>query len=264
MAWRCMRDRGTFKRSERGYLNEDLRAYGGDRYGSSRGGPVCPPRSIHFCEQDVLAYRQPTAGFRLPGKCWRLKASKPSDLGDDRDYWPERAPRGFVRPRSTDVDRCLQRARSEIVEFSHYAQTRVTRSSPYWIDGLTNASSYYMSYSYFLNNEGAGAVDAATRPTERALTYLDLVYDLNDNWQLSLNYTLGDNETCGRCGRPEHQLADRIYGLFGPVQPVPPGTAGVVRPRVLTIDQQAEPRIGQARGRYLRPAGWPGTTRVRR
>ena len=209
-------DRGTFKRSERGFLNEDLRAYGGNdnRSGSSRGVQFVRPGELPNIFANGTFYGVPATDGRVPtaAEVLALEGQQTvSDLGDERDYWPERqrlavsfrGRQNFAGDRGQlTLTGVYSERDSEIVEFSHYAQSRVTRSSPYWIDGLTNASSYYMSYSYFLNNEGAGAVDAATRPTERALnTYLDLVYDLNDNWQLSLNYTLGDNETCGRCGK---------------------------------------------------------------
>ena len=209
-------DRGTFKRSERAYLKEDLRAFGGNdnRSGSSRGVQFVRPGELPNIFANRTFYGVPATDGRVPaaGEVLALEGQQTvSDLGDERDYWPSRqrlaasfrARQNFAGDRGElTLTGVYSERDSEIVEFTHYAQTRVTRSSPYWIDGLTNASSYYMSYSYFLNNEGAGAVDAATRPTERALnTYLDLVYDINDNWQLSLNYTLGDNETCGRCGK---------------------------------------------------------------
>lgn len=209
-------DRGTFKRSERAYLKEDLRAFGGNdnRSGSSRGVQFVRPGELPNIFANRTFYGVPATDGRVPtaGEVLALEGQQTvSDLGDERDYWPSRqrlaasfrARQNFAGDRGElTLTGVYSERDSEIVEFSHYANSRVTRSSPYWIDGLTNASSYYMSYSYFLNNEGAGAVDAATRPAERALnTYLDLVYDLNDNWQLSLNYTLGDNETCGRCGK---------------------------------------------------------------
>lgn len=209
-------DRGTFLRGERDYLMEDLRAYGGNdnRFGSSRGVPYVRPGALPNIQANGTFYGVPATDGRVP-TAEEVLANEGnytiSDLGDERAYWPERerlavsfrARQEFAGGRgNVTLTGVYSERDSEIVEFSHYAQSTVRPSSPYWIDGLTSASSYRMTYSYFLNNEGTGAVDAATRPREEALnTYLDFVYDLNDNWQLSANYTYGDNETCGRCGK---------------------------------------------------------------
>ncbi len=206
-------DRGTFLRGERDYLMEDLRAYGGNDNRQQANGEWRPGTLPHIVANGTV-YGVPATGGRLPTADEILANDGNytiSDLGNERAYWPERerlavsfrARQEFAGGRgNVTLTGVYSERDSEIVEFSNYEQMRVTRRSPYWIDGLTNASSYNMAYSFFLNNEGANAVDTATRPVEQALnTYLDVVYDLNDNWQLSANYTYGDNETCGRCGK---------------------------------------------------------------
>ena len=88
-------DRGTFKRSEREYLREDLRAYGGNdsRYGATRGVPYVRPGALPNIYANGTFYGVPATDGQIPTAAEVLALEGQhtvSDLGDERDYWPAR------------------------------------------------------------------------------------------------------------------------------------------------------------------------------
>jgi iron complex outermembrane receptor protein len=234
-------DRGTFRNSERGYLLEDLTPYGGNDNRisgtSARPGPL-----PHIVANDTI-YGVPDTGGAIPTAQQILDMDGNftlSDRGEETDYWSERERLALSFRASQDIgDRMNLRLtgvyserKSDLVQFVDERSSVVRDTSPYWIDGITTDTSYRMVYSYYWNNQGPGSVEVVNKAREESLNmYLDYTWDITDNWQLKANYTYGDTEGCGRCGRRENfRVADA--GYVDSAQTDPPGYSDIFNPFV--------------------------------
>ena len=216
-------DRGTFLRGERPYLLQNLSQFGGND-GRINGLNVRPGPTPNIIANGTV-YGVPDTGGRVPTaeEVLALEGQYSiSDQGVEQNYWPERERLAVSFRARQDVleDRgrltltgIYSLRESWFEQFNTTRTSTVRRSSPYWIDGLTNASSYRMAYSYHYNNRGPGSVEVLNAPVEDAFNvYLDFEYDITDDWQFSANYTHGKNDGCGRCGkRMNSRVADAGY-----------------------------------------------------
>ena len=216
-------DRGTFRRNERPYLMQNLTQFGGND-GRISGLNVRPGPTPNIIANGTV-YGVPVTGGRVPTaeEVLALEGQQSiSDQGDEQNYWPDRERLAVSFRARQDIldDRgqltltgIYSKRESWYQQFNTSRTSTVRPGSPYWIDGLTNARSYRMAYSYYYNNQGPGSVEVLNSPVEDAFNvYLDLTYDLTDDWQFSANYTHGKNDGCGRCGkRLNSRVADAGY-----------------------------------------------------
>ncbi len=217
-------DRGTFNTNERGYLMEDLRPYGGNDNRQTTRSLRAGPLPWIFANNTL--YGVPDTGGAVPTAADVLALEGQftiSDRGDETTYWAEReriaisfrASQDITDTSTLTLTGVYSERKSDQVQFLDERTTTVRPTSPYWIDGLTTASSYRMGYSLHHNNQGSGVTHGFNNAGEEALNlYLDYVWDINDNWQLKANITKGDNEGCGRCGERENfRVVDAGYSL---------------------------------------------------
>ena len=215
-------DRGTFNSNERGYLMEDLRAYGGND--NRQTASFARPGTLPNIFANGTIYGVPDTGGAVPTAAEVLALAGNytiSDRGDETTYWAERErlavsfrARQDLGDRSTlTLTGIYSERNSDQVQFRDERTTTVRDTSPYWIPGLTTASSYRMSYSLHNNSVNSGVVHGFNEAAEEALNlYLDWTFDINDNWRLATNISYGDNEGCGRCGERENtRVVDAGY-----------------------------------------------------
>lgn len=210
-------DRGTFRNSERPYLLEDLTRYGGND--NRQTASFARPGPLPNIFANGTIYGVPDTGGAIPTAADVLALDGQytiSDRGEETTFWPDRERLAVsFRVRQEINDRSSLRLtgiyserNSDQVQFLDERTTTVRPDSPYWIDGLTTASSYRMSYSWYHNNLESGVPHGFNNASEESLNlYLDYTFDINDNWQFSANVTRGESSGCGRCGERENNPA---------------------------------------------------------